>query len=389
MSDHPFADAAARVLRAARASVGPRTAREPERAIAALAQAIRASTRRRRARSWAASGAAALAAAAVVLLVRQGGLTGTRTARSPAIAAPAPTPPRSPASAASPGRGATWFTLMSSTPGHQDLPGGSRPSQRGPHGAKPRFGHAPAVFVSGGETRVPGTGARFEPGDTLASGDETLVLAGSDGTQVRLAPGSAVALVRSDAMRWFQLEAGAMDAHVAKLAAGERFVVATPDRQIEVRGTRFRVSLVRGNAACQGGAVTRIAVDEGVVTVRAPGGAEGRVAAGERWPADCSARPSVIESNSGHGAATEARALGVRAGPRPRSARPALSTLGTENDLFGQATRAERDGDSATALRLLDELIARYPASPLREAAVRERLRLWRTRAVAPEPRAD
>jgi len=53
-----------------------------------------------------------------------------------------------------------------------------------------------------------------------------------------------------------------------------------------------------------------------------------------------------------------------------------VSTLATENDLFGAALRAERAGDKREATQLLDLLLARFPASPLRESAAVERARL-------------
>jgi hypothetical protein len=79
-----------------------------------------------------------------------------------------------------------------------------------------------------------------------------------------------------------------------------------------------------------------------------------------------------------------------RAGPSQRiaalslaSARPAstvppasVSHLAEQNDLFSAAMAAERRGNSTTALRKLDELIARYPGGPLSESARAERQRI-------------
>jgi hypothetical protein len=166
---------------------------------------------------------------------------------------------------------------------------------------------------------------------------------------------------------------------------GERFVVATPDRQVEVRGTRFHVSLVPADEACGGGTVTRVRVDEGVVTVRAPGSPEVRVEAGGLWPSDC--RPA---------APSAAAHPGARATPRPHRAQPpaepapavAASTLGAENDLFAEAARAARAGDAAAALRALDQLVTRYPASPLRAPAEAERARILSRAAPAAAPAA-
>src|SRR4029079_10605942 len=104
------------------------------------------------------------------------------------------------------------------------------------------------------------------------------------GTRVTLGSAGRVRLVEQSQSKRFALEAGSFFAKVARLAVDERFVVATPDAEVEVRGTAFRVTIVPGNAACAGGTPTRLDCSEGVVVVR-HAGAEVRVGAGERWPA--------------------------------------------------------------------------------------------------------
>ena len=94
---------------------------------------------------------------------------------------------------------------------------------------------------------------------------------------------SRVRLVEQSQRKRFSLESGSFFAKVAKLTADERFVVATPDAEVEVRGTAFRVTIVPGDPTCAGGSPTRLEVSEGVVVVR-HSGTEVRVAAGERWP---------------------------------------------------------------------------------------------------------
>ncbi len=314
MTDTGYAEAAARALRALRAGVDPRGTGNPAAEISAIANAIRASGRRRRARVWFAVSTLALTSAAAgtafVLHARDVG------SLAPAVAVVAP----------------------------------------------------PSFTVAG--TAVP-------PGTTLRAGETGVALDSGDGTSVRLAPRSEAALVRSDAIRWFQLRAGALEAHVIKLAAGERFVVATPDRQVEVRGTRFTVSLVPSDAACGVGTVTRVSVDEGVVTVQGPGATIDRVAAGESWPSECrspaAARSTIAAPSRPHARHASRRAVKPAATSVPEAP---VSTLPYENDLFTQAIRAERAGELATARRLLDLLIARFPSSPLRESAEAEREKL-------------
>ncbi len=165
---------------------------------------------------------------------------------------------------------------------------------------------------------------------------------------------------------------GAVSVHVAKLNAAERFVVVTPDAEVEVRGTRFKVDLVPAAADCGGGTLTRVSVEEGVVDVRGPSG-EARVPAGAQWPPGCD-RPQAPSARAPQGRprATVARTAAVP----PRSSEAPSSTLATENDLFASALRAGREGNRRQAVELLDLLLNRFPRSPLHAsaAAARERL---------------
>jgi hypothetical protein len=212
----------------------------------------------------------------------------------------------------------------------------------------------------------------------LIAGDTPIGLRGADGTELGLEPGTDLRLARADSTRLFRLDRGALQIHVAKLHAGERFVVATPDREVEVRGTRFRVSVVAAEEGCGDRAVTRVAVDEGVVVVRRPGGAEDRVTAGGAWPADCHPREAARVPAQRHPAVARVAAAPVPIAEAPakeiddRQA-PAVSTLAQENELFGRAARAEREGDAARALLFLDQLVSKYPHGSLRESAEIER----------------
>lgn len=60
----------------------------------------------------------------------------------------------------------------------------------------------------------------------------------------------------------------------------------------------------------------------------------------------------------------------------PSSAEPPHSTLADENRLFKEAAEATRVGDTDGALRQLDSLLERYPASPLAQTALVRKLRL-------------
>jgi len=62
-----------------------------------------------------------------------------------------------------------------------------------------------------------------------------------------------------------------LEAAVAKLKPGERFVVATPDAEVEVKGTRFELVVDGETSRCEPVLRTRLTVQEGVVAVRHEG----------------------------------------------------------------------------------------------------------------------
>jgi FecR protein len=203
----------------------------------------------------------------------------------------------------------------------------------------------------------------------------------------------------------FSLERGELVAHVAKLADGNRFVVDTPDARIEVRGTSFRLRVLDAAETCGGGSRTRLSVTEGLVEVRGAAGPGDSVAAGEHWPRDCAShelRP-ISKADAASSAAADASA---HTPPTPRSAtlagsraaaspsRPPSdvpegqrSFLAAQNDLFAQGVALRRQGDVGGALRTFNELIRRFPSSPLAENAMVERLRMLMARGDA--SRAD
>lgn len=230
-----------------------------------------------------------------------------------------------------------------------------------------------ARSVGGGSSVVlSGTQAHLEPlddGHALAAGsrvvtpaDGRATLSFSTGTTALLHEGTEMTVAAEGPTQLLHLGAGVVDLHVAKLGPGERFVVATPDSEVEVRGTRFRVSIVAPEAGCGAGAQTRVAVTEGVVVVR-HAGAEDRLVAGEQWPAGCArAAPTAVATH--------------RAAPRAGASPAPGSTLADQNDLFTFAMSAKRRGDARTALASFDRFLGDYPNSPLTESAVVERMRL-------------
>ncbi len=289
-----------------------------ERGIALVAAAIR--DRRRTLRlHWAATGVAAAAAAAVVL-----GATWGRVYR-----APAPEIAQGPAAAEHPAPAATGVV-------------------------EAVVGDAYVIEGDHGRSIVEGT--RVAAGDRIVvqrGGHVAFVL--STGTRIGLDEGADLAVVAQGAMQLFRLGAGSMRADVHKLGTGERFLVRTPDGEVEVRGTSFRLADVPADPACGAGTTTRLAVYEGVVAVRV-GTTEVAVGAGSSWPPGCA---------------------GASAGLRPPlttvSPRPGLAD---QNDAYSEALAARDRGDVDGAAAKFERLASKYPSSPLAENALAERMKL-------------
>jgi hypothetical protein len=222
-----------------------------------------------------------------------------------------------------------------------------------------------------------------------------LVAGGAGGASVRLSTGTELAVEHDTNLEFenagpverFFLSQGVLQAKVAKLRAGQRFVVRTPDAEVEVRGTAFRVSIVEPDANCANGARTRVSVSEGIVEVRGAG-ASTYIHPGETWPAGCTPNTAVATDSAHPSAATLAsqpappkqsdRTVSVtpeRDATEP-SQRPAkeASSIAQQNELFAEATAARQQGDSARAVSSFEQLIARYPGSPLAESAAVQRM---------------
>lgn len=249
---------------------------------------------------------------------------------------------------------------------------------------------APAVQIvahplgDGASVVVSGSPAPLADGRQLGDGSRLVTppggratLAFSTGTSVMLGEGTDLTVNGDATLQALRLGTGWVALHVATLRVGQRFLVATSDTEVEVRGTQFRVSLVVPDPACGGGTPTRVSVSEGIVTVRR-GGVEAHVAAGQEWPAGC----DRVQGASG----IDARGSRIASQPRAIGAVPG-SSLADQNDIFAEAFDAKRQGDLRGALAVFDRFLARYPAGPLTESAWVERLRLLHaitpTRAVA------
>jgi len=305
----------------------------PDRAatIAAVDRALRARGHRRLA-PWFGVGIAAAAAAVVVVIAVHG-----RSGRDPT------------ANVAPVRGGATADVNLAVADVEGDgvsieTPSGARPATRG------------EAVAAGTVVGVPAAGHALLALDT--------------GTRLRVGASSRARVTTLGAVQRFDLERGTLEAEVAKLPLGGRFLIATGDAEVEVRGTRFEVAVVPEPSACAPFVRTQVAVQEGVVSVRFAGG-EARIAAGSVWPVCAAPVPTPrVHPHPTHTppkATASAPAPGAPADP---------STLAEQNDLFAAALAARRRGDVTDAIRWLDRLIARYPTSPLIDSARAERQRL-------------
>jgi hypothetical protein len=344
MSSPTYARLASKVLAPQLRSVAPTPAPSPEAraaAIAVVTRAIEARARKRQMVRWTMTWASA---AAVVAVMVGSIVVGFHRTRYAAI---------TPAATTADAVGIVAHSLGS--------------------GSSVVVSGAQAPLAEGGELS---TGSRVV---TPAAGRVALTF--STGTRIVLDESTDMTVGGEGSTQAFRLDAGSIDLKVAKLEEKHRFLVDTPDTEVEVRGTQFRVSVVPPDSACGAGAQTRVSVTEGVVVVRR-GGVEVRVAAGEEWPNGCArvapAEPPAVRRPRG------ARAGDDAAGSQ---AAQATSTLGEQNDLYHRALVAKKNGNVAEALDGFDRVLRTYPSGPLAENAMVERMRLLRT--TSPEQAED
>ncbi|MCC7381601.1 MAG: hypothetical protein IT384_07205 [Deltaproteobacteria bacterium] len=195
------------------------------------------------------------------------------------------------------------------------------------------------------------------------------------------------ALERGGRREVVRIEDGTLDLQVGELRAEDRFVVLTPDGEVEVRGAEVRVEVRLGRLGF-------VEVISGRAEVRPPKGPPSTVAPGERWvpPVEAAqvapARTAVAElAPDAPRASTPV--VNAPAPPAPRVVAPpaphvvappraletspaegpsAASGVGTE-DLFAAAWKRLRAGDASGAADDFDAMLAKGPSSPLAEDA--------------------
>ena len=217
----------------------------------------------------------------------------------------------------------------------------------------------------------------------LAPGDEVHAQAGArtevtltGGAAVEVRPESRLVLGRSGGSDSLELLVGELTVNVPKLEGSRTFSVRTPDARVVVHGTRFVVSVLDAQAKPR----TRVRVLEGRVGVEHQG-VIAELMPGQSWPVaqqpasppdpasgEAAAPPAKPSRPTGSGPSSSAAS---RKSPAPVSE----AALAEQNRMFAAAVAASRRGDDARAVALIDELLARYPSSPLLPEARVERFR--------------
>ena len=172
---------------------------------------------------------------------------------------------------------------------------------------------------------------------------------------------------RADATSRVVLHSGSASFHVEHVKPGARFLVALPDGEVEVRGTRFVIDVAAGRTRS-------VVVSEGVVAVRIAG-FDGVLRAGERWPrsdaAVISDPPQASAAISvGLPAAASSASPPLSARPSSSNAAAQASTQPLPGPRFAEAMGAFNAGDYGEADRLFVAYVREFPSDSRAEDAM-------------------
>lgn len=242
-----------------------------------------------------------------------------------------------------------------------------------------------AQLLRGGERRAVGEAATaLAPGDVLETrAGAELELVTPRNVQVVLHEDGVLAVDAgaSDQER-MRLERGLVHVTAGKQAAGQRFTLSTPEATVVVRGTEFVVESREHAGALR----TCVKVAEGLVSVYAAGKTSW-INAGGQWGCERAPfkEPIAAGAPSPHlapeGAAPPPTPEPAPRAPRlPAEARKPTSDAATlpsaeprvldqslieQNRLMQKALLHQRQREWRDAERAYEELLARYPSSPL------------------------
>lgn len=238
------------------------------------------------------------------------------------------------------------------------------------------LGRAPETPVESASPAQPAQPAALAMERSLVTGSEVKTEAGSTvqlktalGAKISVAGSSELRLAGSEAsggIERVELALGSIRVKVPKLGPQRQFRVSTPDTLVIVHGTEFSVAVHKDS---DGRANTVVEVTSGRVEVRKKQGVE-FLGAGAAWSSRESAASAEVSPPSSAATSTPPPALGSAGAPR--------GTLARANALLASALEASRQGNDTLALARLDELLRRYPDSPVADNARVERFRTLR-----------
>lgn len=181
------------------------------------------------------------------------------------------------------------------------------------------------------------------------------------------------------------LDVGDLSLSVPHLGAKQRLFVRTKEALVEVRGTAFKVE--RRKSPQTAAMVTRVSVSEGLVSVSALAASKaGReddkeifLRPGEHWESGTSVREgsrSAAPSTPSFRVDATSRETKSASAPEQRA-----SELARQNKMYQSAVLASRNGFDDLARVRFEELLQKYPDSPLASGARRELDRLNKSHA--------
>jgi len=225
------------------------------------------------------------------------------------------------------------------------------------------------VRGSGGAARLATTGDVIQAGDLLETNARSSVSLGVSAGDVRLvSPGRIEVVATNAAERRLRVALGAVEVDLPKkLPHGQALILETPDAQVRVVGTAFRVEV---NLDAGGKPATEVSVRRGIVWVSQSGVRKATLGAGSKWRS-AEAPVAVAPASKSESARVETTAAPSRSG-RPTEAQ---GTLAEENRLYESALAARNAGDDRRAAEAFGQLLARYPRSVLVEQSLAERFR--------------
>jgi hypothetical protein len=228
------------------------------------------------------------------------------------------------------------------------------------------------VFVSapGRGQRPVAAGEALHAGVSLEAGDGAGISLGVSEGDVRLvSPGLVEVVATSDKERRLRVALGVVEVDLPKkLPHGQSLIIETPDAQVRVVGTAFRVEV---NLDGAGKPATEVSVRRGTVWVTQDGERRATLGAGSKWRSRVEVAAVAEPAPKSEPARTRANASVPRA---PRAPDP-QGTLAEENRLYESALAARNAGDDRRAAEAFGQLLSRYPRSVLGEQSLAERFR--------------